>query len=1218
MGVNLVSIKVRPINDDDVYEIASGVVNKVAPRAFNGNLKGTVCDPELFGRKRIHRNMHDKVFDDKYTRTAVIELAKPVLNPFLAGSHYSGWKCLLNKKEKDIENIVYGKVAYDMSAPEGKSPWVKVDALGETPNGENWVFGAELLQYLVDNTDIEDRIEETIYEVYVVPHLDYDSRAEWERTHEMIGSIIRIEDDSYVGMDAAGTGSDFGWLFDKYYYKCDLAKWRDMVVKEASHISDIMLEEKYTDLALLLAIRANPSLLVEQIMYKVFVLPIGYRPNIESRIDPLNSQYNLLVQHNNALKENISYQGFSLRTIMQRYEKVVRQVRSIMVRDDVASQYAGKTFKCLTESLGGKTGLIRDRMQGVRADYSGRTVIACDPNMPMDCVGIPRKMLPKLLELNAVVSLKDKHPEQENMSYFMTRKHIGEFVKAAERAADGRYVCIGRQPTLWNLGIEAFKVVPVDGSAIVLSPLIVEPFNADFDGDQMHSFFAIDFPSDEEVRKLIAIENKLVYPMNGELTVKARHEIAYGLWVCTAEKERAESRVWSQSEIEELASVNGDKSKRGLMGMIFDLVCAHTIKVYDIVPIGKNYLYDESAKVTAGVAALKYAIQPKNSKYAIGVVPLQTYADGAHDKKFSPNWLKECMAINNVTDKSSFVRIITNITKLGFDVARIFPPSVSPICDIRIDDLLTNFNKKIIEREELLNRGIEIESSFSTFFNDAFDELQDAVYKVVKEALGEDNGFMRMMNSKAKGSKSNIMQMFGFKGRIMEDENTPFNTIISGSLARGLTSLEHFISAYGARQGIADKTLATAEPGYLSRKLEHCASNMSITEQDCGTTNGILWTYDDIVCHCDESRVVGDPKVDIIPVKEMLAKILVGRNVLIGDQTVYVSDIVEANNLFDQYIADVDSNEQFHKKNGIKMRSPITCANPCCAACYGKDLSTLMPRPKLGKPIGFIAAQSLGEPGTQLTMKNFQRGGVVSAQNLTSSFKKIDTYLGLTDMRNQKGQKTLLSYDAISPKEGFVEAINMGDGRKKIQVVNEKGKNLLGMKQYFVPEETELKEYVKVGDSFQKVQGDLNIKEILRYRSYEDAYKYLTLMLYKIYNDEVAVSCQHFEVIVASMCSVVLYTNVGKYRSGEVLSLKEYATIAYMEDAKLCGFTILGIGELPKFRRDFLESIIMEDMKSYVPKSFLMCPEDTMVNPKTRLSFGLGIGIGSDVEGFLQ
>lgn len=168
-----------------------------------------------------------------------------------------------------------------------------------------------------------------------------------------------------------------------------------------------------------------------------------------------------------------------------------------------------------------------------------------------------------------------------------------------------------------------------------------------------------------------------------------------------------------------------------------------------------------------------------------------------------------------------------------------------------------------------------------------------------------------------------------------------------------------------------------------------------------------------------------------------------------------------------------------------------------------------------------------------------------------------------------------------------------------------------------MPDGTELKDYVKVGDSFQKVQGDLNVREILKYRSYENAYKYLTLMLYKIYNDEVAVSCQHFEVIVASMCSFIPYVGMDYFRAGEVLSLQEYWQVARGE--MIPGkWTILGLEELPKFRRDFMESLIMEDMKSYVPKSFIMCPMDEMKNPKTRLSFGMGIGMGSDVTGFMD
>lgn len=1216
------SIHVRATKSSDRARLSNGVVSKVAPRGFGGNLDLTVCDPRIFGKSHEHKQDREKRYDDKYMRTAIIELAKPVLNPFLAGRLYNVWKCVLNKSTKEMENIVQGRVAYNLLAKEDESPWVKRDSLGETPNAENWLYGADILEYLLDNTDIEKRIQDVVYETYIVSHMDRESADDWRKNHVMIGRIIHDTDEEHIGL-LRKENNNRVWLFDNYYYTMDTPykeddAWLNYIESDVRDFSDSVTRNKYFDVSVLLAVRENPEQLCSQIMREVYVLPIGYRPNIEARIDPLNTAYNNLVMYNNTLNENISYQGYSLKTVMQKYEKVYKQVQVIMVGDSELQKYMGDTFKCLTDTLGGKTGLIRDRMQGVRSDYTGRTVIACSPDMPMDHVGIPKAMLPKLLELNIIASVKNRSNDRRNMSYLMTRRHADDFMRIAEKECAGRYICIGRQPTLWNLGIEAFKVVPVDGSAIVLSPLIVEAFNADFDGDQMHDFFAIGAAADEEVRKLVAIENKLVYPMNGEITVKARHEIAYGLWVCTAEGKRPESKTWTMEAITEAGKKNGLPENRGGMGMVFDLVCKNIIKVYDIVPLGKNYGKDpESTEVTAGVAALKYAIGTKNSNYAIGVSPIVSYGDGGHDKKFKPNWLKDVMTENNLDEKKRFVDIITNITKLGFQVARIFPPSISPICDIDVSEMVGEFNRKIVAQEDLLNRGIEIESSFSTFFNTEFDKLQNNIYKYVREQLGDNNGFVRMMESGAKGSKSNIMQMFGIKGRIMEDDNTPFNTIIGNPLIKGLTGLEHFITAYGARQGIADKTLATAEPGYLTRKLEHCAACMRITTDDCGTTNGILWTYDDIINHCDQSRISGDSRVDIIPVKEMLTKILVGRNVIIGDNTVYVHNISEANNLFSQYVANVDAEDNFHKHMGIKMRSPVTCENPCCAVCYGKDLSALRRKPKIGKAIGFIAAQSLGQPGTQLTMKVFQNGGVATDANLTSSFKKIDTYLGLTDMRSQKGNTNLLSYDALSPVEGRVEAINMGDGRKKIQVLNDEEKNLLGQKQFYVHEDTKLKDYVKVGDSFQETQGDLNIREILRYRSFEEAYKYLILIMYKIYNDEVAVSCQHFEVIIASMCSFIPYTSMDYYRAGESLSVQEYWRVRQDGDVK-GQWTIMGLAELPKYRRDFFEAMIMEDAKTNVPRSFIMNPWDEMVNPKTRLSFGLGIGVGSDVAGYLD
>ena len=1219
------SIYVRPINKDDVRNISSGRVTMKAPRNFKSGLTGTICDPLLFGPTREHKQNKNIDNEDVYCRTATISLTVPVLNPFLAGADAKAWHVVLKRSIAEVKDIVYGRIAYNQVTEE----WLNRNDLENVRNSEEIIFGGNLLRFLIRQVDIEERIKDALYKEFIVPQLDRLQKKDYLDNGTMLGSFYYSEDEP---VDA------YNHVFDFYYFQ-PLEGFEYLLDDLNEYIYDNSADKfknQFANLTILLAYKQNPRNLEDQIMDDIFVLPYGYRANIEERIDPLNRQYNKLVSLNTELAEDISYQGVALRTIMVKYEEIVKYITNIFVGDDDISRYAGNSYKSIKDMLAGKQGLMRSRMQGVRIDYSGRTVITCDPNMSMDHIGVPKKILPKLLELGVIQRYRDLPKySQENLSYLHMQRYRKDFQRKANELAEDMYMVIGRQPTLFNLGMQAFKVIPIDGDAISLSPLVVMPFNADFDGDQMHETIAISEEAKLEVAKLIASTNNVFYPRDGSLTVVTRHEIQYGLWVASKVTDKEGARTLSVSDIEALKEKYGMSDNVGLMAVIFHAVCNQDIAIYDKVPISGKYQVDgkyNSGACPAGIAAIKYALGKTNSEYAIGVKPVAKYSSGATDKDFNPKWFQELLSTTTVNNTKVFVEVVDRVVKLGFSVAKIWPPGISTINTISIEDKVTEFNNRIAKREQLLHKGIEIESAFSDYFESELKKLQKEVEDLVVEELGPDNGYVKMWKSGAKGSLSNIMQEFGIKGRIMKNSIVAFDTIIGNSLSNQLTSLEHFITAYGGRQGLSDKVLATAEPGYLTRKIEHACPNIVIRAEDCGvlsddaSPDGIRWTYKDIIQFIDEIQYTGNPLNDIFNVRSLFAPTLVGRNVVIynkdangevvGKSDMYVSNGNQALVLFDQYVGRIENGE-FIEGDGIVVRSPITCHNPVCQKCYGRDTSTNMRYPRIGKPVGFVAAQSVGELSTQLTMKVFQTGGVKTEANLTSSYQKISEYLGLTDIKKKDGANTLLPYDALSRAEGYVRTVSTGDGRKRIYVVDEEGNNLLGLTKYFVHEDTVLKDYVKKGDSFQKVQGDLNIREVLKYRGYEDAYKYLIFKMFKIFNDESAVSLKHFETIVASLASFVLLTNCFGHTAGEMLSLPELWNLA--QDGAVGGvYTILGLGELPKYRSDFFESMIMENMGTYVPRAILTHPVDEMKNPKTRLSFGLNIGIGSDYAEFME
>jgi hypothetical protein len=301
--------------------------------------------------------------------------------------------------------------------------------------------------------------------------------------------------------------------------------------------------------------------------------------------------------------------------------------------------------------------------------------------------------------------------------------------------------------------------------------------------------------------------------------------------------------------------------------------------------------------------------------------------------------------------------------------------------------------------------------------------------------------------------------------------------------------------------------------------------------------------------------------------------------------------------------------------------------------CYGRDIAAGKDAPELGRPVGFIAAQAIGEPGTQLTMKNFQKGGVVTDANLTSSFQLIEDYFELHDFSKRKNKRGIISYDMISPVSGTIREQYLGNGTKRVIIqpddpedptVKARMRSLANRK-IIVHAQTKLKDHVLEGDSFQKIQGNLNMKEVLKYRGFDKAASYLSLMLYNTFMTQ-DVNFKHFETIVSSMSVCYLLTeadnnyeykslhtgNKTHYKAGSVLTWPE--ACYDIAGGAVYLRTILGLEQLPKYKNDFFESILMESMDSHVPRAILMNPNDSMTNPITRAAFGLNIGIGSDVS----
>lgn len=1265
------SVSIRPINKSDRKRMApsekqvinsSPMVRLDAAHKFEHN----VVSSSIFGMAdhSDDPDCNEKVYEDRFTRVGYIDLTRNVLNPFLAGRGAPVWRAVLGLDSNTISGIINGTIVYDRET----DGLVSYTEIGTTVfNIERYVFGADLLVMLLDRVDVHDTLERALVDTYVAPHLSKDEYNSWKSNRSYLGSIVAEDPAKII---AGKVDMSEGWLFGNYFIDLSTGnlpeyRIRDIYegLSEALDNMDITNMKQFPIISLLISMANGDGkdALKSQILEYVFVLPEGYRPTIDGRIDAITSQYNKLANANIELRDILEQQqNPTCYAVLNKYREVVQYIRNIFIGDEqIIRQQRLKDYKSISDTITGKEGLMRGRMQGVRIDYSGRTVITCDPEMPIDTIGVPISMLTKIAEPNVIRSLRRENSELSKKARY---RNLSRLSTTSKSEIDGltykdllerwlnetpRYGAIGRQPTLFYLGIEAFKIKPVEGDAIILSPLVVMPFNADFDGDQMHFNMAQTEAANAELKKRMAFTNNIRYPKNGEITVVTRHEIIYGLWMCSTMKDRPNARTISKDEVTKIATEMGAPANNGYTKSIYDAVCKQKISIYD--KVSTNF-----GMQSAGVAALEYALyggfNMENLEEVLG-------GKGIKAKQITAILQRACGSNTN-----AFLASINRLVKLGFSVAKIWPPNISTIIDSEIqkhvEDLIAEFNRDVLEREEYVNIGIEIESEYSNYFNKRWAELRDGKDGVVQyllDNLGNDNGYIAMMNSGGKGDKNNIMQIFGLKGRVQKNDTTAFNSIIAGSYARQLTGLEHTISAYGSRKGIADKVLATADPGYLSRKLEHAGSIISVVADDCGTTDGMEFTLEDIVPFLDDSQIsrygvrvpkdadeaeeftnTSEFKTQLLAAREYLSKIIVGRYCVTDNgNSEFIPNTDAAHQFIDRQWGYIDSKLHRYVKAGsgtVTMRSPVYCKNPCCQKCYGRDIAAGVDKPEIGRPIGFIAAQAIGEPGTQLTMKNFQKGGVVTDANLTSSFKMIEDYFELHDFSSRKTKHGVIMYDMLSPVDGTIQEQYLGNGTKRIIIKPDnptdetvkKRMRSLSSKKIIVHAQTKLKEHVFEGDSFQKIQGNLNIKEVLKYRGFDKAASYLSLMLYNTFMTQ-DVNFKHFETIVAGMSVCYMLTdaedvygykslhtgNRTHYKAGSVLTWPE--ACRDFQGAAVYVRTLLGLKTLPKYKNDFFESLLMESMDSYIPRAVLMNPNDSMSNPITRAAFGLNIGIGSDM-----
>ena len=700
----------------------------------------------------------------------------------------------------------------------------------------------------------------------------------------------------------------------------------------------------------------------------------------------LNDLYRRVINRNNRLRNQ---QSLKTPDVIIRNEKRMLQEAVDTVFDNgrhgrAVAGPGNRPLKSLSDMLKGKTGRFRQNLLGKRVDYSGRSVIICGPELKLYQCGLPKKMALILFEPFIIRRLKEKNlAHTVKSAKRLIEKRTNDVWDALDTVTAGKTVMLNRAPTLHRLSIQSFEPVLVEGEAIKLHPMVCTAFNADFDGDQMAVHVPLSIEAQLESRLLMLSSNSIFSPASGNSIMTPTQDIALGVYYITVDGQIDRMRFKHAGEV----SPEAERLRREKLPLFND-----NAEV--------KFAFDDGALKVHSRIMLKNPDFGRDTKYGDKTVRvIETtvgrvffneiwpdtlgFVNRKVDKSFLGEMIWQC---NYLSGHDVTIMVLDKLKDMGYSWATIAGVSIGlgdmnvPVekasilraAQAEVDNIRRQFADGVITEKERHNKVVDVWSS-------ATEQVAEATYRGV-DVNGwtpehddsqemEINPIFMMVDSKARGSKQQVRQLAGMRGCMADPSGNIIETPIRANFREGLSIFEFFISSHGARKGLADTALKTADAGYLTRKLVDVAQNVIVTEEDCGTVNGITVTpvYDgDKVVVPLRHRILGRTSLDQIrdPVTQQV--------VVDVDQEIDEKACDELDRL------EVES---------ITIRSPLkcNCRHGICAKCYGRDLATGK-HVEIGTAVGIIAAQSIGEPGTQLTMRTFHLGGVASTSSESSEF----------------------------------------------------------------------------------------------------------------------------------------------------------------------------------------------------------------------------------------
>jgi len=732
------------------------------------------------------------------------------------------------------------------------------------------------------------------------------------------------------------------------------------------------------------------------IMTTLPVLPPDLRPMVQLdggrfATSDLNDLYRRVINRNNRLKRLLELQAPEI--IIRNEKRMLQEAVDSLIdngrRGRPVSGSSNHKLKSLSDMLKGKQGRFRQNLLGKRVDYSGRSVIVVGPTLQLHQCGLPKKMALELFKPFVMRKLVEKSLAHNIKS----AKRIVERVRpevwdVLEEVIQDHPVLLNRAPTLHRLGIQAFEPILIEGSAIQLHPLVCSAFNADFDGDQMAVHVPLSAAAKREAREQMLSVNNLVQPSNGDPIVAPTLDMVLGVYYLTTSRPGAKGEGKAFSDFDD-ARLAYDSDPQ-----VIDLQASIKLRVPPTAPVNGDS--DEEAEpgsqiitTTMGRAIFNEAINSVLRTH--GQEPLPYYnevVDRAGLKRI-------VAALIRRYGNEDTAQVLDAIKRLGFRYATQSGTTIA-ISDItqptEKDNILKGADDEVQRIERDYRRGLITEDERYNEVIEVWTKAKDQVVKAVAGVLDPFGPVAMMAQSGAKGNIQQISQMSGMRGLMADPSGRIIELPIRSSFRDGLTVLEYFLSTHGARKGLADTAIRTADSGYLTRRLIDVSQNVIVYEEDCNTEQGI-WITD-----------LNEPARRDLRLAQLPGRVLASD--VVDEATGEV--IAERNTLIDEYIRD-------HIAAGrevptLYLRSPLTCEarHGICQHCYGWHMGTRR-MVAIGDAVGIVAAQSIGEPGTQLTMRTFHTGGVAGI-DITSGLPRVEE---LFEARVPKGKAILAELDGV-------------------------------------------------------------------------------------------------------------------------------------------------------------------------------------------------------------